>query len=253
MRTRDLAWRLDVVRSLFEWRALGVRRGRCPLCCGRLFVRFSRDLLGTRCLRCEAAPMAMAMGTALARLAPGFASLRICELSSRGPFCAFLQRHATELTLSEYFDEVAPGEWVGDVQCQDLQALTYPDSSFDICTSTEVFEHVPDDRKGFAELHRVLAPGGLSLFTVPLGDADETVERAKLVDGSIVHSLTPAYHDDAQRGRGRVLVYRDYGRDVVERLLDAGFDEAEIAEPADPSGFGNRARVVVARKRSLAA
>jgi SAM-dependent methyltransferase len=38
---------------------------------------------------------------------------------------------------------------------------------FDAVLCTEVMEHVPDDRRGFAELGRVTAPGGLLLLSVP--------------------------------------------------------------------------------------
>jgi SAM-dependent methyltransferase len=42
-----------------------------------------------------------------------------------------------------------------------------------------VFEHVPDDARGFSELRRVLRPGGKMLFTVPLFDAPDTVDRVR--------------------------------------------------------------------------
>ena len=44
----------------------------------------------------------------------------------------------------------------------------YGDASFDLCTSTEVFEHMPDDLNGFSEIRRVLRPGGRFVFTVLL-------------------------------------------------------------------------------------
>ncbi|MDE2256215.1 MAG: hypothetical protein KGK05_00445, partial [Xanthomonadaceae bacterium] len=33
----------------------------------------------------------------------------------------------------------------------------------------------------------------------------------------------PAYHGDPLRAGQRILVYRDYGRDIVGRLAQAGF------------------------------
>jgi SAM-dependent methyltransferase len=235
-----------------EWRAIGAGRGLCPLCRGRLFVRISRDLLGTRCLRCGASPISMAIGAVVPRLLPDFASRRICELSSQGPFFEFLTRRLGaangSLASSEYFDDVAVGESRDGVQCQDVQQLTYASSSFDLCTSTEVFEHVPDDRRGFVEIHRVLVPGGWFVFTVPMHDCERTVERAVLEEGAVRHLLEPTWHDDVIRGSGRVLVYRDYGRDVTARLTGAGFRDAEILDVPDPAGLGCVAQVVCARK-----
>jgi SAM-dependent methyltransferase len=235
-----------------DWRALRVSGGLCPLCSGRTFIRISRDLLGTRCLSCKASPISMAIGAALAERVPSFADQRVCELSARGPFFEFLKRsigagHGT-LACSEFFDGVASGEVHEGVQCQDVQRLTYADASFDVCTSTEVFEHVPDDRAGFAELHRVTAAGGHLLLTVPLSDRDETVERATLEEGLVRHLQPPTWHDDRIRGTGRVLVYRDYGRDITDRLARAGFSEPEIVLIPDPAGRDALAQVVTAKR-----
>jgi SAM-dependent methyltransferase len=179
---------------------------------------------------------------------PDLARLRVYEASSRGPLFDYLRRTAGELVCSELFDDLRPGQVRDGVRCEDLQALSFPDESFDLCTSTEVFEHVPDDRLAFRELHRVLRPGGRLIFTVPLFDSDETVERAVVEAGQIRHLLPDHYHDDEIRGSGRVLVFRDYGRDVTERLLSAGFDEAELVDAGDPSGMGHSSLVVTARK-----
>jgi SAM-dependent methyltransferase len=130
-----------------------------------------------------------------------------------------------------------------------VQRLSFGDGSFDVCSNTEVFEHVPDDLRGFREIRRVLAPGGVLLFTVPLHDAERTVERARMENGVLIHLLPPEYHEDNIRGRNNVLVYRDYGRDIVERLRTAGFRESRIVPVRDPSGMGHTPSVVVARKR----
>jgi SAM-dependent methyltransferase len=194
----------------------------------------------------------MAIGAVLVDRVPGFCDLRICELSSQGPFVAFLSRAIARgqgtLTCSEYYDGSAPGDVRNGIQCQDVQHLTYADASFDVCTSTEVFEHVPDDRRGFAELHRVLAPGGHLLLTVPLSDRDTTVERAALETGTIQHLLPATYHDDRIRGAEKVLVFRDYGRDITRRLAACGFTDTAIADVPDPAGRSALARVVTARR-----
>ncbi len=48
-----------------------------------------------------------------------------------------------------------------------VEALPFEDGSFDIAFATDVLEHVPDDAAAFRELHRVAAPGGLLVATVP--------------------------------------------------------------------------------------
>ncbi len=159
---------------------------------------------------------------------PGFRGERVYELSSRGPLFEFLKREVKDLSFSEYFDDVPPGTYRNGVQCQDIQRLTHPDASFELVTSTEVFEHVPDDMKGFAEIRRVLRPGGAFVFTVPIADTERTIERAVHRDGRLDYLLPAEYHDGRIRGRSEVLVYREYGRDITARLLAAGFATARL-------------------------
>lgn len=49
------------------------------------------------------------------------------------------------------------------------EALPFEGNFFDLVVAWDVMEHVPDDRKAFAEASRVLKPGGRFLFSVPLG------------------------------------------------------------------------------------
>lgn len=170
--------------------------------------------------------------------------LHVYELSSRGPLVDWLRRHAGLLTVSEWFDGASPGQMVDGVQCQDVQHLTFAAASFDVCTSTEVFEHVPDDTRGFAELRRVLRPGGRLVFSVPLMPAAATVERARLrKDGTVEHLLPAEYHGDRIRGRDGVLAYRNYGYDVLERVAAQGFRDVRFASPAP--GIGRWAPPIV--------
>lgn len=167
------------------------------------------------------------------------------ELSTHGPIVGFLRRQAGSVTTSELLDGVARGTFRGGIRCEDVQHLTFPDSSFDLCTSTEVFEHVADDAAGFAELRRVLRPGGYLVFTVPLGGHAATLERTALVDGVRIQTEPAEYHAD--RDGRRVFCFRNYGTDILDRLRTVGFDDAMLAEPPQRL-FGHARRVVVARR-----
>jgi SAM-dependent methyltransferase len=46
--------------------------------------------------------------------------------------------------------------------------LAFPDGHFELVCAFDIVEHVADDRQVFAELTRVLAPGGILLLSVPL-------------------------------------------------------------------------------------
>lgn len=226
--------------------ALRLKSGRCPVCGPTLMVKLADDAISVRCIRCRASAIHLSILQVLQRLYPRLSGLAVYEMSSRGPLYEYLRMRAGQLTCSEFFDDVRPGEFRGEVQCQDVQALTYGDATFDLCTSTEVFEHVPDDRRGFSEIRRVLRPGGRFVFTVPLTETAVTVERAVMEGGVIRHLLEPEYHGDVIRGHGRVLAFRNYGRDIVDRLRESGFREARL-EPADRAGWwGFGTKVVVA-------
>jgi SAM-dependent methyltransferase len=49
----------------------------------------------------------------------------------------------------------------------DLEALPFPDRSFDLALLNEVLEHVPDDGAALAEVCRVLRPGGRLILLSP--------------------------------------------------------------------------------------
>jgi SAM-dependent methyltransferase len=188
----------------------------------------------------------MSIVQVIQRLYPDLSALAVYEMSARGPLFGYLKQRAGHLTCSEYFDDVVPGEWKGGVQCQDVERLTFPDAAFNLCTSTEVFEHVPDDEKGFREVRRVLKQGGRFIFTVPLSAAPATVRRAELVGSKLRYLLPAEYHGDAIRGQGRVLVYRDYGRDIVDRLKRCGFGRATIVDVDDVRWWGLGRKVIMA-------
>lgn len=223
----------------------GALARHCPGCGPSLLLRFGVDESRVRCLRCRGTPVHLSVIAAIRAFAPQLESLAACELSTRGALARFLRKRCRSVAQSEYLDGVAPGTVLNGVRCEDVQALTYPDGSFDLTTSTEVFEHVPDDLAGFRELRRTLKPGGLAVFTVPMAAEGATVERARLTADGVQHLLEPAYHGDRLRGSGKVLVYRDYGPDIRDRLLSTGFSRALLWRPSGDF-FGHARNVVVA-------
>jgi SAM-dependent methyltransferase len=221
---------------------------QCPVCGPSAFVKYGDNETKVRCLICRATPISLSLVRVLLDRVDNIADMDIYEASSRGVVVRFLRKRAKSLATSEYIPGIEPGTLINGVVCQDLHRLTYQSESFDLCTSTEVFEHVADDQTAFREIYRVLRHRGIFAFTVPLHDTDKTVERAKMVDGELIHLLPAAFHGDKLTGQNSVLVFRDYGQDIVKRLIAAGFSAANIVE-CEMHWFGFRRKVIVAEKR----
>lgn len=91
--------------------------------------------------------------------------------------------------------------------------IAAPAASFDLVICSHVLEHVLEDRRAMAELHRVLRPGGIALVLVPINPgATETLEDLSL--------------NEAQRRQfyGSPHHVRYYAEpDFVRRLEGSGF------------------------------
>ena len=122
-----------------------------------------------------------------------------------------LRKRLRKLSNIEYTSADLSSPWA-DIHC-DIQALPFPDASFDLILCNHVLEHIPDDRAAMRELLRVLADGGRALLLVP----QDTTRAETLED--------PSYNTDALREQHywQKDHLRLYGLDYAERLRQAGF------------------------------
>jgi hypothetical protein len=82
---------------------------------------------------------------------------------------------------------------------------------------------------------------------VPLSEMPSTIQRSVIEAGQVIHLLPPVYHGDRLTGLDSVLAFRDYGMDILERLLAAGFESAQaVRSPFCYFGYARTA--LVARK-----
>jgi SAM-dependent methyltransferase len=136
---------------------------------------------------------------------------------------------------------------------QNLEHLTYADSSFDIVLTSDVMEHVRLYEKAHAEIHRILRPGGFYIFTVPSSRAqyDHTI-RVEVHDpddpSRDEHLLPPEYHGSADPDeQAGVLSYRSFGVAIDDELGRLGFSVNYANNPEPRAGlFG--AEVFVCRR-----
>jgi SAM-dependent methyltransferase len=109
---------------------------------------------------------------------------------------------------------------------QDLQRLTFADESFDVVISSETMEHVRKPWIGFAEICRVLKPGGVHCFTIPYHSDCLTRSRVDTSGAEDVYLLPKAYHQDPYC-EADSLVYTEFGTDLIELLRPLGFETTE--------------------------
>ena len=94
----------------------------------------------------------------------------------------------------------------------DIAALGLKPESFDLILCCHVLEHIPEDRAALLELFRVLKPGGTAVLQVPLA-GESTDEDSRITDPG-----------ERLRRFGQEDHVRLYGRDVENRIEQAGFD-----------------------------
>lgn len=92
----------------------------------------------------------------------------------------------------------------------DACQLGFADNTFDHIIASEIFEHVPDDAAAFAELTRVLRPGGIMAVTVPAWLPEQ-----------LCWALSDEYHAPFVEG-GHVRIYDE--ATLRHRMRDAGLE-----------------------------
>lgn len=112
------------------------------------------------------------------------------------------------------------------VRHEDLTSMSFADGEFDLAITLDVFEHIPNYRKAFAELCRVLSPCGRVIFTIPFFyDLENTRIRASIGSDGIIHHLPPEIHGNPASADGS-LCFQNFGWDILSDLKHAGFSDA---------------------------
>jgi SAM-dependent methyltransferase len=137
-------------------------------------------------------------------------------------------RTSWELLGSEYLGpSLESGTIVDGLRHEDAEALSLDDRSIDVVLSNDVFEHVAEPRRAFAEMARVLRASGVMLFSIPFQpEAARNRTRARLELGELVHVADPVYHGNPMSAEGS-LVFTDFGWELVDWVREAGFSNCQ--------------------------
>jgi len=201
-------------------------------------------------MRCRSILRQRAFVRVLKQEAPEYLTARVFESSPGGPSSDWLARNCNQYTPSQFFADVPRGESTTDgVRSEDLQAMTLSDASVAVFVTQDVFEHVVDPDAAFREIARVLVPGGVHIYTVPIFWGRETLRRVE-PDGSggIRHLVEPDYHGNPLGGGS--LVIHEWGDDLLLRIdAVSGLTTTRHAMPSRLRGLaGEMFDVLVSRK-----
>lgn len=169
------------------------------------------------CPNCKSIPRERALMLAIERFFPDWREFRIHESSPCGRGASIkLQKGCRDYVGSHFFPDMTPGAThASGWRCENLEALSFPDESFDLVVTQDVMEHVFDPAKAFAEIARTLKPGGAHVFTVPIVRKEQPTQVRAILDGqgTVRHLLPETYHGNPIDEKGS-LVTVDWGYDI---------------------------------------
>ena len=138
---------------------------------------------------------------------------------------------------SQKFSNCIGSEYLGDIfksgtfnehniRNEDITALSFDNETFDLVFSLDVLEHVPNYKKAFQEINRVLKPGGSLIFTVPFAvNSGKNIIRAIIENNKVKHILPPEYHGDPINSEG-CLCFQYFGWELMDILKEINYSEA---------------------------
>lgn len=224
--------------------------GPCPVCGGAQFsegdvlwpelinawqlseqeVAYVNRQQGFHCKQCYNNLRAMGLSVAILRefnfqgtldqFCESLSDIKILEINTAGGLTPFFKK-LSQHRLIEY-------------PKFDMLDLAIESDSYDLVVHSDTLEHVPHPERGLSECRRVLRAEGRCIFTVPIVVGRMSRSRVGLALSFHGQSGVPA--DDQ-------VVETEFGADVWQTVLKAGFASCEIFSFEYPAAF-----VVIARK-----
>ncbi len=212
--------------------------GFCPLCAQKTEFELRNKNLreSLKCKNCGATNRKRQIAVAMIRhfgKDSASASLKTIDKDNVGPILVAeantplskaLKGHFDVVHETEYFGvEKKSGDFINGIRHEDLCKTSFQNESLGLVISSDVLEHIPDPYQAHREIHRILRPGGVHIFTVPFYQNQASDEiYAEVIDNKINYFHPPLYHDDPLSPEG-VLVYRIFGIESLVKLEQIGF------------------------------
>lgn len=240
--------------------------GRCTWCNRTTVFRMSNGLLpnfreGMRSVHCGLTNRQRLMACAIAdSVSEGGARIALLEQASR--LYRAVKRRYPNTAGSEFLGhDKRRGKahvWRSSTfrlrytRHEDVTQLSYGPNFFDVIAHSDVLEHVYDYRSALQECCRVLAPGGLLVFTVPFFHerATSLLRGKPNPDGSLTHLAPPEYHGDGVTSAG-IYTFHSFGLDLLDEIRASGFAQVDIGLCYAPAqGFASTSGIFRATKHA---
>lgn len=208
--------------SIFTFQ-VKLKYSNCPFCVKkRIFLSMGKEPYKTRCLTCKGTLISLSV---IKTIVTNSINLdHTYELSFHGVLFDFLKKNSKKFTFSEYFP-TNKSRYVNGIRNEDVQRLTFNSESFDLITTTEVFEHVPNYLKGFKEVYRALKKDSFFCFTVPIFRSSKQICKLHQ-DGSLLWLGPEEFHGSRLTGDNSVPVFWHHSRgQILKDLVAIGFKE----------------------------
>lgn len=145
-------------------------------------------------------------------------------------FARRVQHLCPDVVLSEFLEGME--EQLSDgIRHEDLCALSFPDASFDLVITNDIFEHLHSLEMALAEICRVLQPGGRMLCTFPFayGQQGHIVKAIRHPEDGHVELLAELeLHGDPLRPGEGSMVYQVPGWSILDQARATGFSKASM-------------------------
>jgi SAM-dependent methyltransferase len=218
--------------------------GPCPVCGGVQFsegdvlwpelinawqlseqeVAYVNRQQGFHCKQCYNNLRAMGLSLAILReinfqgtldqFCESLSDIKILEINTAGSLTPFFKK-LSQHRLIEY-------------PKFDMLDLAIESESYDLVVHSDTLEHVPNPERGLSECRRVLRDNGKCIFTVPI--IVDRMTRSR--DG-----LAPSYHGQSGVLANDQVVCTEFGVDVWNTVLKAGFSSCEMLSLEYPAAL----------------
>ena len=216
-------WRREMTRTAEVARCAVTGKanlGFCPICEQTItFIEKSAWLRDNYlCTKCGSIPRVRHIIHVLQKQFPRFREWSIHESSPSGPSFNKLRKECPAYVPTYFWPDTTPGAFKNGFRCENLEALTFTNASFDLVITQDVMEHVMNPSQAFSEIARTLKPGGAHVFTVPWYAPKPTFIRAAEVGGNVEYFAEKDYHGNPIDDDG-VLVVTEWGIELPEFIL----------------------------------